>query len=123
MSPIISPWWIYVYGIIETLNEAFVAVSVCAVIAAIILVVLCIINYINREDEIVNTFKPWIKPAIALFAISGMIALFVPSQDTLIYMQIARYSTPENLEQVVETTKDAVDYVIDAVQSIKGDVS
>jgi len=123
MSPIISPWWIYVYEIIETLNDAFVNVSIFAVIAAIILVVFCIINYINCEDEIVNTFKPWIKPAIALFAISGMIAVFVPSQDTLIYMQIARYSTPENLEQVVETTKDAVDYVIDAVQSIKEDVS
>ena len=52
------------------------------------------------------------------FVISGLIALFVPSQDTLLYMQIAKMATVENAELTIDAVKSAVEYIVTAAENI-----
>jgi len=45
--------------------------------------------------------------------------IFIPSRNTMLEMQIARYATYENAEWTVETIKSAVDYIVQAIGSLK----
>lgn len=56
----------------------------------------------------------WILTAICLLAL-----IFLPSKETLITMMVAKYATYENASLTVDALKSVVDYIIQAIQSVK----
>ena len=61
-----------------------------------------------------------VKPKLCvLFAICLILCVFIPSQDTMIRILIARTATVENIGLTADTLQSAVDYIVQAIQSVK----
>lgn len=127
MNYIINPSWFYWISIadgIRTVLIVFSVISACACFA------LAIGHIIHKEvgagfgeddsDNIMakKLIKP-IKVTLALTVVTAIIAVFIPSRNTLIEMQIARYATYENAELTLDAIKSAVDYIVNAIQGMK----
>lgn len=60
--------------------------------------------------------------AIVLFVVAVIlfiIYVFIPPRETLIEMQIARFTTAENAEWTVNAIKSATDYIVSAIKELQ----
>lgn len=128
MNYIINPSWFYWLGVVESMRYFMVAAFVISIVvivtsASIIpLDVKMIQDYptmCDFERKSVQFFTKALKIAIVALIISGLILMFVPSKETLIEMTIAKQATYENATWTVDALKNAVDYVIQAIQGLK----
>ena len=94
MEPIISPWLIYALPLVDTL---IITLSIVAMLAVTVLVIIYT-DYgfydIRNSNEV--------KAIWAVFIISTLLAIFIPSKNTLIAMYIANHITPDNLNNAQE---------------------
>ena len=128
MNYIINPSWFYWLGVIESMRHFMIAafiISIAAIIVAIVIVPVdmrMIREFPDMSDDerkTVQFFTKALKIAIVVLVISGLILMFVPSKETLIEMMIAKQATYENATWTLDTLKSAVDYIIQAIQSLK----
>lgn len=128
MNYIINPSWFYWLGVVESMRYFMVAafiISIAAIIVAIIIVpgdMRMIREFPDMSDDerkSVQFFTKVLKAAIWVLVTSGLILMFVPSKETLIEMMIAKQATYENATWTLDTLKSAVDYIIQAIQSLK----
>lgn len=128
MNYIINPSWFYWLGVVESMRHFMIVaviISIAAIIVAIIIVPVdmrMIREFPDMSDDerkTVQFFTKALKIAIAALVISGLILMFVPSKETLIEIMIAKQATYENATWTLDTLKSAVDYVIQAIQSLK----
>lgn len=128
MNYIINPSWFYWLGVVESMRHFMIAafiISIAAIIVAIIIVpvdIRMIHEFPDMSDDerkTVQFFAKALKIAIVALVISGLILMFVPSKETLIEMMIAKQATYENATWTLDALKSAVDYVIQAIQSLK----
>lgn len=127
MNYIINPSWFYWISVVNGIKTVLIVFSV---ISALVCLSLAIGYIVHKEagtgfgegdsDNIMA--KKLVKPiriSFALTVVMAIIAVFIPSRNTLIEMQIARYATYENAERTVDAIKNAVDYIVNAIQSMK----
>lgn len=60
--------------------------------------------------------------AIVLFVVAVIlfiIYVFIPPRETLIEMQIARFTTVENAEWALDAVKSATDYIVSAIKELQ----
>ena len=128
MNYIINPSWFYWLGVVESMRYFMIAafiISIAAIIVAIVIVPVdmrMIREFPDMSDDerkSVQFFTKVLKAAIWALIISGLILLFVPSKETIIGMMIAKQATYENATWTLDALKSAVDYVIQAIQSLK----
>ena len=128
MNYIINPSWFYWLGVVESMRYFMIAafiISIAAIIVAIIIVPVdmrIIRDFPDMSDDerkSIQFFTKVLKAAIWALVISGLILLFVPSKETIIGMMIAKQATYENATWTLDALKSAVDYVIQAIQSLK----
>ena len=128
MNYIINPSWFYWLGVVESMRYFMIAafiISIAAIIVAIVIVpvdIRMIREFPDMSDDerkSVQFFTKVLKAAIWVLVISGLILLFVPSKETIIGMMIAKQATYENATWTLDALKSAVDYVIQAIQSLK----
>lgn len=107
---IINPSWFYWIDVVDGLSFA---VSFVVVLLGIMVATISIIYGVNCRmiNEYPILWIVWITSVIAL--------IFIPSKDTLITMIVAKYATYENAGLTVDALKSAVDYVVQAIQSLK----
>lgn len=121
MDYIINPMWFYWLQIIDSLRTVCVLFAVFSSIACtIIWCIACYeLSYSNPEDEDYRRYK---RIAVILTPVTVFFILciiFLPSKNTMIEMQIARYATRQNVEFGIDAIKSATDYVIQAIQQLK----
>lgn len=123
---IINPSWFYLLHVIGWLRFLLGLTCALAAIALIIATIVRIIHYcdtVDREDDddirIGKLLNKCLKISAIITFVTMIALIFLPSKQTLIEMQIARYATHENAEWTVEAVKSAVDYIVEAVNSIK----
>ena len=128
MNYIINPSWFYWLGVVESMRHFMVAafiVSIAVVVVSAIIIPMNISmirefpDMSDDERKTVQFFTKALKIAIGVLVISGLVLMFVPSKETLIEMMIAKQATYENATWTLDTLKSAVDYVIQAIQSLK----
>ena len=73
----------------------------------------------DDERKAVRFFTKALKVGIGVCIVAGLFLVFVPSKETLIEMMIAKQATYENATWTVDALKSAVDYVVQAIQSLK----
>lgn len=128
MNYIINPSWFYWLGVVNSMRGFMLAAFIVAVIA--VGVALTVISWTtsmirefpNVTDDDRKTrqfFTKALKPAIGVCILSALFLIFVPSKDTLIEMMIAKQATYENATWTLDALKSAVDYVVQAIQSLK----
>lgn len=112
MEPIISPGWIYLTSLLPNVQGAFFVIGA---IIAICSSITFFITFMEGENDVA---KACLK--ILIFsAILILIAMFIPSQETLILMKAVEFVTPDNIDAAQTSFKDAVDYIVMALAAIK----
>ena len=128
MNYIINPSWFYWLGVVESMRYFMIAVFIISIAAIIVAIVIVPVDMrmirefpdmSDDERKSVQFFTKVLKAAIWALVISGLILLFVPSKETIIGMMIAKQATYENATWTLDALKSAVDYVIQAIQSLK----
>ena len=128
MNYIINPSWFYWLGVVESMRHFMVAVFIVSIVVVVASAIIIPMNismihefpdFSDDERKTVQFFTKALKIAIGVLAISGLVLVFVPSKETLIEMMIAKQATYENATWTLDTLKSAVDYVIQAIQSLK----
>ena len=110
MSPIVSPWWFYLFGLVDNLREAAFAILTFLGVGTGITVFI----WGLLEGKIVKIPK-WI---ISLLIASIVVTTFVPSKEVCYQMAAASLVTPDNLTAVGETAKNAIDYIVESVDKV-----
>lgn len=115
--PIINPWFFYWIGMVDWAKgiTLFFAISsgICAAVFGIM--ALIELDLYGRDDKDYKRYIRVVKTLIPVFVLSFLITIFIPTKDTLIYMQTAKLITAENLEWTAESVKQVFDYVVNAI--------
>ena len=128
MEYIINPSWFYWLGVISSLRGFMLAVFIVSIVVIGVSLIVIPMNtsmireFPNMSDDerkTVRFFTKALKVAIGVLVIAGLALVFVPSKETLIEMMIAKQATYENATWTVDAVKSAVDYIIQAIQSLK----
>ena len=121
MNYIINPAVFYFLHIVNGLRLA-IGIAICLSITASIV---CFIMWVTTvdcsgmDDEDAKTEFKILKKALVFVAVFTIALIVIPSKNTLIEIQIAKYATYDNASWTLETIKSAVDYIVEAIKSIK----
>lgn len=128
MNYIINPSWFYWLGVVESMRHFMVAAFIVSIVVVVVSAIIIPMNMSmihefpdisDDERKTVQFFTKALKIAIGVLIISGLVLVFVPSKETLIEMMISKQATYENATWTLDALKSAVDYVIQAIQSLK----
>ena len=128
MNYIINPSWFYWLGVVESMLHFMVAAFIISIVIVVVSAIIIPMNISmirefpdmsNDERKTAQFFTKALKIAIGVLVISGLVLVFVPSKETLIEMMIAKQATYENATWTVDALKNAVDYIVQAIQSLK----
>ena len=109
MTPIINPWFFYFLSF----ADAFKIISVVAAILVPVIFIVCVIEDVDSRKNVFNSHdKKWMF-RVSVFLI--LLAMLLPSKETLLTMQIASLVTEENLT-------GAYDIIINTTQTILGNL-
>ena len=101
MEPIVNPVFFYIADTIPAVK--CISAIICAVASLAIF-----LSWANEER------MP--KTLIAAFGISLVLAIFVPTQETLYKMGVASFVTPDNIYYVAELVSDTTDNVANGIK-------
>lgn len=104
---IINPSFFYWVNVVDALS---IFMAIFSVIGILVSAIWVIIQYEDGE-------KP--KKAIVTLVISllvGVTAVFVPSKETMIEMEIARNATKSNVMEMKKDVKDIADYIFEKIE-------
>lgn len=128
MNYIINPSWFYWLGVVNSMRGFMIAAFVIAIIVIGVALIIIPVEVKMIQDfptmcaderKAVMFFTKALKIAIGVCIIAGLFLVFVPSKETLIEMMVAKQATYENATWTVDALKSAVDYVVQAIQSLK----
>lgn len=119
MTYIISPFMIYAIALADEMKDVLDGIMLAAAICAGISWIACFVCWC--DDSIGRYQKPLrvAKASTIVLVIVRMIAVFIPSSETLLMMWAGQYATFENAELAIDSVKSAVDYVVNAISAIK----
>ena len=121
MTYIIHPSWFYFLHLVSGIRAlSFVALILLGITTIVFFAffAVCFADYGMDDEDTQKFFKAFKKLLVALVFVV-IVNIVVPSKETLIEMQVARYATVENAEWTLETIRAAVDYVVEAIKSLK----
>lgn len=101
--PIVNPMYLYLIEVLHNLDVINNIIFVVLAFITLVTGVMYIIDDYAREE-----LKPHKGKMIALFAaflISGVVAVLVPTKDTMYKMLIASYVTTDNIQIVNDAIK------------------
>ena len=113
---IINPAWFYWIDVVNAVKGFAIVSAIVLLLGTGLVSLLFMDDVFGDERERYNKILPKTAIAGVIFLLA---AIFIPSKETLIEMQIAKYATWENAEWTVDTIKDVVDYIVNAIGSIK----
>lgn len=121
MTYIISPSWVYWLNVLNTVHIIADIIAVLSGIGSAALIFGLILMY----DDYVGTdtyTQLWRAAKILsiIFITTVLGAIFIPSSETMLTMKIAELATKENVSLTVQQLKEIVDYIIEAIKSLKG---
>lgn len=131
MNYIVDPNLIYLLTVVDWIKFFIGIMTAFLIVGFGVLVGCAIYNYVESEnpryrDETRKWNRKWYKwckqfaITVGVFmVISIALTIFIPSKNTIITMEIAKAATYENVELGVQQLKEAVDYVINAINSLK----
>lgn len=128
MNYIINPSWFYWLGVVQSMRSFMVAAFIVAIIIVGVSLIIIPVEVKMIQDfptmcaderKAVMFFTKALKVAIGVCILAALFLVFVPSKDTLIEMMIAKQATYENATWTLDALKSAVDYVVQAIQSLK----
>lgn len=129
MTYIINPMWFYWLSVADKICRATCSLAILlAIFSATAYIAAAALKFnaldndgFDREcsDYIAGTKAQRVATVLAILAvIMSAIYTFIPSGETLIEMQIARFTTVENAEWALDAIKSATDYIVSAIKEL-----
>ena len=107
MEPIVSPWLVYVLGIIDDVKLVIV---VAAIIVTGVMLSLGVVwfmeleSYKSNKDELEQRKKMCIKTLVIAICV-WLLSIFIPTRNTLIGMLVAENITYSRVDRTIQTGK------------------
>ena len=108
---LINPSWFYWISVVDGLRGFFIVLGICS--GAI-----TISSILFFAEDLID-IKQWKKISIIgciFILISILGAILLPSKETLIEMEVARLATKSNIDWTIESIKELIDYIVDAIK-------
>lgn len=130
MTYIINPIWFYWLSVVDRACQLVRTAAILLFVFSVgFLIVVAFCRHIVFDcDECskgCSEYKAGGKVqrvAIVLFVVAVIlfiIYVFIPPRETLIEMQIARFTTVENAEWALDAVKSATDYIVSAIKELQ----
>lgn len=127
MDYIVSPSFVYFLSISNNLRDLFTFLAVILLIAVGVIAIIAYVSFdygkdYGKDDQDFKRYlslKKVLKILIPGLIVTSLMAIFLPNKNTLIEMKIASLLTKENISLTIETIKETVDYVVEAISKIK----
>ena len=133
MEPIVSPWFIYFLGVISAIQGVVITGAIISALILVVAIIASIFMRVEVEGEYGSeSDKRWLglwrktrKICIPVFVVFLLVAMFVPSRNTLIAMYVAKFITTDNITKAIETGGNFKDVVkkdiIEIIEAMKGE--
>ena len=118
MNYIIDPMWFYWIEVVDGLKGILLTFMILSIVATVIFFIGLMTDY-DMDDKGYKIFKKLAPISASLTILFAVLFIFCPSKNSMIEMQVARFATYENAEWTIDTIKNAVDYIVQAIKSIK----
>lgn len=130
MTYIINPMWFYWISVADKICEATCSLAILLFISSATAYIAAAALKFNALDDdgfdrecpsyIVGAKAQRVATVLAVLAVILLaISTFIPSRETLIEMQIARFTTVENAEWALDAVKSATDYIVSAIKELQ----
>lgn len=127
MNYIINPAIFYWINVLDSISTVLVGALIIGGIGIIAIATLAICCYsagkdYKRDDSDWKTFlglSKAMKILIPCYVLIILIAIFIPDKTTCYQILVAKYATIENTNLTIEALKSAVDYIVEAIGSLK----
>ena len=117
MNYIINPAVFYWMSVVDAICSWSVGVAILSGVVLAIMVCIRVFDYLDDDDLKIVTKA--IKIFLTVFIVSALITIFTPSKNTMIQILVAKCATYDNANLTVESLKSAVDYIVEAIKSLK----
>lgn len=127
-GPIINPaifYWIGVSSAAQAFFVVAVGTAICVLIVATIIISMeaSLVKSFPRGSEenirVMNSWKKIFKYSVITIIIGSLLCVFIPTKETLLSILVAKYLTYENATWTLESVKEAVNYIVNAVAVLK----
>lgn len=127
-GPIINPaifYWIGVSSAAQAFFVVAVGTAICVLIVAALIISMeaSLIKSFPRSSEenirVMNSWKKIFKYSVITIIIGSLLCVFIPTKETLLSILVAKYLTYENATWTLESVKEAVNYIVNAVAVLK----
>lgn len=103
MTPVISPWVFYLMPVCEKFSIlAWVTFGLFAFALGVVGFI-CLCEWSSFNDEEIAMFKRILKTLLVVIVIAGLVACFIPSENTIVKMIVAQNVTFDRVEMVSDT--------------------
>lgn len=119
MTPIISPWLIWIIGSLTAIKLICCIIATIAIFMVIVTRAISIVCKDDVSDTTYSTCKKLGKWGLVLSVVCLFVAVFLPTKETAEKMIIASYITEDNVDLVVEKAKEAIDYIYDKIEGVE----
>lgn len=123
MDYIINPWWFYLVQMCGTFKCMFYIFGTIIIFIGTVLFVGKYIEVVFYESDCNSDKKMFaqLKRACIIGVIVFILGALIPTEDTLIKMQIAKFGTYTNVEKVLNVIDEKTDALINAIGNSKKD--
>lgn len=129
MTYIINPMWFYWLSVVEKICQVARTIAILLLISSATAYIVTAAFKFNALDDdgfnrkcsdyIAGTKLQRVATILAvLTVIMFAIYAFIPPRETLIEMQIARFTTAENAEWTLNAVKSATDHIVSAIKEL-----
>lgn len=112
-EPIISPWIIYWFSVYVNFKDIVEFCFIVAFMIGIPAIVFYIISHFGNEDEEDLRIRKICKKLIITLIVLTSLNMFAPPKEIALSMIVAQNVTPQRVEQTLELTDEAINYVGD----------
>lgn len=126
MKPVVSPAWFYLINLSDRLGQFFLALLIGAAILAVILGVCIFVTFVDEgvpcdDDQEYKAIIKLFKRSCFVCIAASVLFCVTPTKESCYEMLAATVATPDNISAVGKTSKDIVNYIVDAVNEVTKD--
>lgn len=116
MTPIISPWIVYVIHVASVISFAS---TLIAILSGLGVALTAVFLAIEDEDLVIGNMRKAFKVSTIVFAISVVVSIIVPDRETMLAMLTLSFVTPDNITLVQDNLIDFIQKVVKACKEVK----
>ena len=111
---IINPSWFYWISVCEGVKFLCCTIGVLCV-SGVIISAISYFSDIDFNKDKAELYKKWVTRLGVAVIVAALIAILIPSKETLIQMKLAELITYDNTNKVIEIIQDASAYILEHI--------